>query len=190
MHEASERDGTEGFQRLAASPAAGSDDVLRAVYRDLHALAERHMQRERSDHTLQPTALVHEVWIKLDPERQRGWESKQHFLAVAARAMRQVLVDHARVRRAAKRPPLGERLPLEQVLIEVEGRSLDLMALDEALQRLAAKEAELARIVELRFFGGLTNQETGQVLGLSERQVEGAWVTARGWLARELRGAR
>jgi RNA polymerase sigma-70 factor (ECF subfamily) len=187
MRDHPERTGPDSPREGSARAADSSGELTAALYRELHALAERHMQRERSDHTLQPTALVHEVWLKLASER--GWEREPHGFALAARAMRQVLVDHARVRRAGKRPPPGQRLQLEQVRIEVDGRALDVAELDEALERLAAQDAELARVVELRFFGGLTNRETGQVLGWSERQVEGAWVTARGWLARALKGS-
>jgi RNA polymerase sigma factor (TIGR02999 family) len=173
--------------RLRAGDAEAGEDLFAHLYRELHALAERGMRRERSDHTLQPTALVHEAWMRI----ARGadtpvWEGRAHFLAVAAKAMRRVLVDHARRHKAEKRGADPARVELDAVLAELEPRALDVLALDEALERLSARDAELGRIVELRFFGGLTTAETGAVLGLTVRQIEGAWVTARGWLHREL----
>jgi len=179
--------------RMRAGDAAAEEDLLAHLYAELHALAERGMGRERADHTLQPTALVHEAWLRI----ARGadtpvWEGRGHFLAVAAQAMRRVLVDHARRRAAEKRGAEAVRVELDEPLAGPDARELDVLALDEALERLSARDAELGRIVELRFFGGLTAPETGAVLGLSVRQVEGAWVTARGWLHRELgpKGAR
>jgi RNA polymerase sigma factor (TIGR02999 family) len=145
------------------------------------------MERERADHTLQPTALVHEVWLRLIGGVENvQWQSRAHFLCTAAKAMRRVLVDHARRRNASKRGELRERVALDETLASYEARAIDILALDEALEGLARKDGELARLVELRFFAGLTAEETGRVLGLSVRQVEGAWVAARGWLHREL----
>jgi RNA polymerase sigma factor (TIGR02999 family) len=187
--------------RMRAGDAAAEEDLLAHLYAELHALAERGMRRERADHTLQPTALVHEAWLRI----ARGadtpvWEGRGHFLAVAAQAMRRVLVDHARRRAADKRGADAARVELDDAVFgavfgAVAGadvRAFDVLALDEALESLSRRDAELARVVELRFFGGLTAAETGAVLGLGVRQVEGAWVTARGWLHRELgpKGAR
>jgi RNA polymerase sigma factor (TIGR02999 family) len=167
--------------------------LLELVYAQMHSLAQAKLRDERSDHTLQATALVHEAWLRIfgadSSEAPPAWEGRAQFLGVAARAMRHVLVDHARRRDAQKRSPQGRRVELDVSLASFEERAFDLVALDESLERLAARDAELARVVELRYFGGLTTEETGRALGLSVRQVEGAWVTARGWLRRELGGS-
>lgn len=182
------------LQLASEGDARAREELSRVVYGELHSLAEREMRAERRDHTLQPTVLVHEAWVRL-LETPAGpaagaedgpWRNRGHFLATAAKAMRNVLVDHARRRRAQKRDASPTRLALDQALADYAARDLDVLALEEALERLAARDAELARLVELRFYGGLTVEETGAVLGLSVRQVEGAWVTARGWLQREL----
>jgi RNA polymerase sigma factor (TIGR02999 family) len=182
-----DNDATRLLARMGGGDSSARDELLRVLYRELHELAERSMRHERPDHTLQPTALVHEAWMRLtDSTATPTWESRAHFLGVAARAMRNVLVDHARRRAADKRGANVARIELDDTLASYNERALDVLALDEALERLAQRDGELARLVELRFFGGLTTEETGKVLGLSVRQVEGAWVTARGWLHREL----
>jgi RNA polymerase sigma-70 factor (ECF subfamily) len=187
------REATALLQRLSSGDAGASEPLFRLLYGELRATAQRAMRGERADHTLQPTALVNEAFLKLvepsgaPPEIE--WESRAHFLGVAARAMRQVLVDHARKRRSDKRDSGRERLPLDADLVAFEASAIDLLALDEALAKLAAHDEELARLVELRFFGGLTVEETGKVLGLSVRQVEGAWITARAWLYRAVGGS-
>jgi len=187
------REATVLLQRLSSGDAAASEALYRLLYGELRATAQKAMRSERGDHTLQPTALVHEAFLKLvDPSGvapEIHWESRSHFLGVAARAMRQVLVDHARMRKSGKRESPGERLPLDAELVSLEASAIDLLALDEALAQLAAHDEELARLVELRFFGGLTVEETGKVLGLSVRQVEGAWLTARAWLFRAVGGS-
>ena len=182
------REATVLLQRLSAGDAGASEPLYELLYGELRATAQRAMRSERSDHTLQPTALVNEAFLKLVDPSGVAWESRAHFLGVAARAMRQVLVDHARRRKSEKRESGGERLPLDDDLLVLETSAIDLLALDEALARLAAHDEELARLVELRFFGGLTVEETGRVLGLSVRQVEGAWITARAWLFRAVGG--
>ena len=184
------------LQRASAGDSAAREELSRVIYRVLHRLAEREMRAERADHTLQPTALVHEAWVRLvgapgsglaeEVAGETPWRSRGHFLATAARVMRRMLVDHARRRRAQKRDLSTTRLALDEALADYAARDLDVLALEEALERLAGRDAELARLVELRFYGGLTVEETGGVLGLSVRQVEGAWITARGWLLREL----
>ena len=185
---------TELLQRANAGDTAAREQLLGLVYVEMHSLARAKLRGERSDHTLQATALVHEAWLRLfgagaaEPEGV-GWQGRSHFLGAAASAMRHVLVDHARRRAAHKRSPAGVRVELEISLTAFEEHAWDLLALDESLERLAQRDAELARVVELRFFGGLTSEEAGQVLGWSVRQVEGAWVTARGWLRRELGGS-
>ncbi len=183
------REATVLLQRLSAGDAAASEPLYHLLYGELRATAQRAMGAERGDHTLQPTALVNEAYLKLVDPSGIAWESRSHFLGVAARAMRQVLVEHARKRRSDKREAAGERVPLDDDLLSFEASAIDLLALDEALEKLAAHDSELARLVELRFFGGLTVEETGKVLGLSVRQVEGAWITARAWLFRAVGGS-
>jgi len=177
---------TQLLQRLNAGDARASEELFRLLYSELRSTADRAMRSERPDHTLQPTALVNEAFLKLVDQTGVAWESRAHFLGVAARAMRQVLVDHARRRQTEKRGAAQARVPLDDALLSFETRAIDLVALDEALERLAAHDAELAKLVELRFFGGLTVEETGRALGLSVRQVEGAWITARAWLFRAM----
>jgi RNA polymerase sigma factor (TIGR02999 family) len=157
------------------------------VYDELRALASRSLRHERSGHTLPPTALVHEAYLKLVDQRQVRWQDRAHFFAVAAHLMRRVLVDHARRHRAAKR---GSGAP-GSMLDEAEAGSaavpfVDLLALDRALDRLAALDDRQARTVELRFFGGLTIEETAEVLHVSLATVKNDWSLARGWLYREL----
>jgi len=185
------KDVTVLLRRLGAGEASAADELLPLVYERLHELARGYMGDERRGHTLQPTALVHEAWLRLE-RAPNAWLSdpttvdRNRFLSVAARAMRHVLVDHARRRRADKRGAQAERVPLDDVLENLEQPTGDLLALDEALARLTDSDAELASIVELRFFGGLTVQEAADVLSVSPRRVERGWSTARMWLMREL----
>ncbi len=147
------------------------------------------MRGERLAHTLEPTALVHEAWVRLFGNVPRAFDDRAHFLRAAARAMRRILIDHARARRRAKRAgSLAQRVPLEDWLVVVEARQLDLIALDVALDSLEAADDDLARLVELRFFGGLSIQETAKVLGRSTASVERDWCVARALLRRELDG--
>ena len=155
------------------------------VYEELRALAAGCLQGERRDHTLQPTALVHEAWLRMAGERAR-FENRAHYLALAAQAMRRVLVDHSRRRAAGKRGGGALRVDLDPDARSGSGVTLDLLALSEALDALAAADPELARLVELRYFGGLTLEETAGVLGRSVRQVEGSWAAARAFLYRAL----
>jgi RNA polymerase sigma factor (TIGR02999 family) len=162
------------------------DRLLPLVHDELHRIAAGYMRRERADHTLQPTALVNEAYLRLVDQRDVEWRDRAHFLGVAAQLMRMILVDHARARRAAKRAGGAERVPLDETVLVGGERDIDLLALDEALGRLAAFDAGLCRVVELRYFGGLTTRETAEVLGVSPATVEREWATARGWLRREL----
>ncbi len=180
-------DATRLLQRLSAGDEAARGPLLTLLYEELRGLADGYMRRERGDHTLQATALIHEAWLKL--ERQSGgveWSSRGHFMGLAARAMRQVLIDHARVRNAEKRAASAEREPLDDALAFYADRGLDLLSLDEALERLAEFDPQGARIVDLRFFGGLKNREVAEVLELSERSVERSWSSTRAWLQGEL----
>jgi RNA polymerase sigma factor (TIGR02999 family) len=169
---------------------AALDRLMPLVYRELRTLAGRTLRHERSGHTLPPTALVHEAYLKLVDQRQVRWHDRAHFFAVAAQIMRRILVDYARRHGAAKRGSGEPRLPLE----EADGAAaaapvVDWLALDRALDRLGALDARQARIVELRFFGGLTIDETAEVLRVSPATVTNDWSLARGWLYRELHGA-
>ncbi len=177
---------TQLLLRLNEGDARASEDLFRLLYGELRASADRAMRSERRDHTLQPTALVHEAFLKLVDQTSVAWQGRTHFLGVAARAMRQVLVDHARRRLTEKRGSDQARVPLDEWVLGFETRAIDLIALDEALEQLGRHDAELGRLVELRFFGGLTVEETSSALGLSVRQVEGAWITARAWLYRAI----
>ena len=171
---------------MAAGDASAGDDLFPRVYRELHGVAEKLMRRERDDHTLQTTALVNEAWLKLKPAVTTA-ETRAQFMGLAARAMRRILIDHARKRGRRKRTAEGERLSLLDDVLARWGRDpAELLALDEALDRLGARDETLRKLVELRFFAGFTLEEAGQVLGLTERQVRRRWMFARGWLRREL----
>ena len=159
------------------------------VYHELHRQAHRFLRKERPDHTLQTTALVHEAYLKLSGQRNAAWESRSQFFGIAATLMRRILVDHAKGRNRLKRGGKAEDLPLDEALtVAVSGINFDLLALDAALTKLAEKEEYLARIVELRFFSGLEVPETAAVLGVSESTVKRDWAMARAWLHRELEG--
>ena len=176
---------------LLAEWACGNPDALERlvplVYRELRAIAARQLHRERSDHTLQPTALVHEAYLKLVDQRPGGWRNRGHFFAVAAQAMRRILVDHARAHRAAKRGRDVERVAIETADAVVEAPTADVLALDEALTRLSALDPRQGQVVELRCFGGLTIEETADAVGLSLTTVKEEWRLAKAWLHRELR---
>ena len=177
---------------LLAKWEAGDGEALRAlvplIYNELRRLAHHYLRSERPDHTLQSTALVHEAYLRLVKQEPAHFENRAHFFAVSAQLMRQILVEYARRRRAAKRDG-GHRLTLEDAQSLLKGRSVDLAALDDALNGLARLDARQSRIVELRFFGGLTLEETAQVLGISEATVRRDWATARVWLHHEMSNA-
>lgn len=166
--------------------------VMPQVYGRLRRLAQSYFQNERADHTLQPTALVHEAFMRLERQRQGVWRSRAHFFAIAATVMRRILVDHARGRVVAKRGRGEAVLPLEEArhvpVLQHEAKE-DLLALDAALRRLEALDPMQARLVELRYFGGLNIRETAAVLGVTSRTVKRRWQTARFWLYRELGGS-
>jgi RNA polymerase sigma factor (TIGR02999 family) len=172
----------------AGGGTESADAVLGLVYDELRRQARRCLSRERAGHTLQTTALVHEVYLKLvKQEESIAWESRSHFLAIAAKLMRQVLIDYARTKHRVKRGGAEENVPLENVLaVGISNTNFDLLALDEALTRLAVKEEHLANIVELRFFSGLSVEDTAEVLGLSASTVKRDWQMAKAWLQREL----
>ena len=164
-----------------------ADALLKLVYTELHRQAHRYLQKERSGHTLQTTALVHEAYLKLINQKSFDWESRSQFFAVAATIMRRILIDHAKTKHRVRRGGTRSDLPLENALtISVSETDFDLLALDEALNRLAEKEAHLAKMVELRFFSGLDVPETAEVMGISESTVKRDWQMAKAWLHREL----
>lgn len=173
---------TRLLRRLREGDERAADELVPLVYAELHRLARRAMADLPPGHTLQPTALLNEAWVRLTHGGGAGFEDREHFLAVASRAMRSVLVDRARRRGARKRGGGAERLELDRVVAVLEERSADLVALDEALEDLAQLDPELARIVEMRFFGGLKHPAVASVLGVSLRSVERGWSTARAWL--------
>lgn len=163
------------------------DALMPFVYDELHRQAARYMRRERSGHTLQTSALINEAYLKLIDQRETNWESRTHFFAIAAQAMRRILVDYARKKYSGKRGGAGRDLPLEEVALAVsEEKSVDLIALDEALTRLAQKDEQQARVVELRYFSGLTLDETAEALGISRATAAQDWQIAKTWLRREL----
>jgi RNA polymerase sigma factor (TIGR02999 family) len=157
------------------------------LYEDLHRLAEREFRRQQAGHTLQTTALVNEAWLRLSSRPSHGYESRSHFLAVASKAMRHVLVDHARRVRTAKRGGDQHRIEIQTGMARVDDEPLpDVLDLDAALAQLAETDPRLARVVELKFFSGLTLVEISEVLGVSDTIVSKDWKKARLWLAREL----
>jgi RNA polymerase sigma factor (TIGR02999 family) len=173
---------------LLANWRAGDDDALRTaiplVYDELRRVAHRYLQKERPDHTLQSTALVHEAYLRLEKQGTAQFKNREHFLAICAQLMRQILVDYARSRHAAKRDG-GYKLTLDDTLA-FKSRSVDMVALDDALNELAKLDPQQSRIVELRFFGGLSIEETSRALNLSPTTVKRHWATARLWLHHQM----
>jgi RNA polymerase sigma-70 factor, ECF subfamily len=165
------------------------DSLLPIVYQELRRLAASYLRRERSGQTLQPTALVHEAYLRLMKDKPDRWQNRAHFCAIAAHSMRQILIERARARGTLKRGGAQPRVTFDEALVAGGQRSFDLLALDEALERLAAFDPEQARLVELRFFGGLTVDETAEAMSISPATVKRHWSVARAWLARELEGS-
>ena len=159
------------------------------VYDELRRIAAGYIRRERPGQTLQATALVNEAFVRLATEQPRSFANRQHFLAIAALSMRQILVQRARARKAAKRGGEPRRVTLDEGLVSAAAPDVDMLALDEALTRLAALDPEQARIVELRYFGGLTVEETAEVVGISPATVKRQWAMARAWLKRAVDSA-
>ena len=176
---------TSMLHNLDLSNAEQADELLGLVYDELRQLAARHMHREQASHTLQPTALVHEAYLRLIGGQDIDWQGRAHFFGIAARSMRQVLVDHARRRQAGKRGGDLHRVTLEPDLLP-DDDDVAVLDLHEALERLSAMDSSLGKLVELRFFAGLTLDETAHVLGVSRRKVAKDWSVARLWLGREL----
>ncbi len=165
------------------------EDLVPLVYDDLRRIAAGHMRREAAGHPLQPTALVHEAYVRLIDQRQVKWRNRAHFFGVAAGMMRRILVDQARRRRAEKRGGHWERVTLSGVEAAVDGPDeVDVLALHDSLERLAALDPQQERIVELRYFGGLTIEETAEVVGISPATVVREWTIAKAWLRADLSG--
>lgn len=183
------RNTTAILERLKAGDDSAAGQLLPIVYKELRALAGHMFQDEPSHHTLQPTAIVHEAYLRLVSTPDGSWTGRAHFLAVAAKAMRQILIDYARRRNAAKRGGRGwNRMTLDRALDVMESNMIDATDLDEALSRLATRSDRQARIVELRVFGGLTVDEVSQVMNLGRTTVNSDWTIAKAWLKRELLG--
>jgi RNA polymerase sigma factor (TIGR02999 family) len=166
--------------------ADAESNLVPLIYNELRAIARHYMRRERADHTLQATVLVHEAFLQLVGDSKIEWQNRAHFFALASRVMRRILVDHARAAHAQKRPGARQKVELESGLAFVEAQSADLLALDEALERLAAWDPRQSSIVEMRFFAGLSFEEIAEVLGISDRTAKRDWMMARNWLYREL----
>lgn len=175
---------------LKNGDAAAEARLIPLVYDELRRLAAHYMRRERPDHTLQATALVHEAFLRLTEQKEISWQGRAHFVGVAAQLMRRILIDHARGRLREKRGGGGQRISLDDGLLLTAARSEELLAIDEALGKLAMLDARQVRIVELRFFGGLSVEEAAEVTGVSAKTVKRDWNLAKAWLYQELRTAR
>ncbi|HEX4681230.1 MAG TPA: sigma-70 family RNA polymerase sigma factor [Gemmatimonadaceae bacterium] len=182
---------TQLLLKWNGSGDASDDELLSAVYAELHRQAARAMRREGADHTLQATALVHEAYLRLVDQRRVEWRNRAHFFGIAAQMMRRILVDHARGRDAAKRGGGAASVTLTDAYAVAEGATadaIDVLALHDALDRLAALDSDQARIVTLRYFGGMNIEETAEAMGVSPATVKREWAVARAWLRRELGG--
>ena len=168
-----------------AVPGADTAKLLALVYEELRAVAASSMLRERADHTLQPTALVHEAYMRLAVQKDAVWKSREHFMAVASQIIRRVLIDHARRHGAVKRDGGGRRVELNDDRFYLAD-GIDLLALDEALEKLESLNVQQKQVVELRYFGGLTIDETAEALNIAASTVKVQWATARAWLHRQL----
>lgn len=176
---------TQILQQVSAGDDSSLEQLLDVVYHDLRAISAKQLSRERPDHTLQPTALVHEAYLRLVRQREQTWQNRAHFFSIASRIIRRVLVDHARAKQALKRDQEGADLP-RRTLFYTRGGELDLLDLDEALRKLAEREPEIARVVEMRYFGELSSEEIAEALGVTDRTVRRHWTYAKAWLFREL----
>jgi len=180
------------LQAWSQGDVRARDELFPLVYEELRRRASAHMRRERRDHTLRPTALVNEAYLRLVGQRSAEWQNRSQFFGVASQMMRRILVDHGRAAAAAKRPRPGLRVTLDNALAAVVPRELDLVLLDQALDELAALDERQSRVVELRFFGGLSLEEIAELLGVSLATVNRDWRLAKAWLHQRLQdgGAR
>jgi len=178
---------TELLQQWQDGDQEALDRLLPLVYDELRRQAHRYLRRERANHTLQTTALINEAYLKLVDQRAVQWQNRAHFFGIAAQAMRRILVDYARTKNREKRGGAIPDLPLDEVLlVAATGQSIDLLALDEALTRLALIDEQQARVVELKYFSGLSIEETAEALGISPATVKRDWQMAKAWLRHEL----
>ena len=184
------RDATELLRAWSEGDESALNELVPLVEKELHRLAHAYMRRERKGHTLQATALVNEVFLRLAHTANPRWQDRAHFVGIAARLMRQVLVDYARSRGYRKRGGGVQRVPLENVPLITPELEVDVLAVDRALEAFAKIEPRKSQVVELRFFGGLSVEETADVLGLSVETVKRDWRVAKLWLSRELQGSR
>jgi RNA polymerase sigma factor (TIGR02999 family) len=186
------QEGPENITELLASYGRGDkeslDQLMPIVYDELRRQAARYLRREKAGHTLQTTALIHEAYVRLVDQRNVQWQNRAHFFGIAAQMMRRILVDHARSKKRAKRGGSEIRVSLGDAEVAAKDQDLDVVALDEALERLARIDEQQSRVVELRFFSGLSVEETAEVMGISKSTVKRDWSMAKAWLHRELSG--
>ena len=175
-------DVTQLLVKVRGGDSVARDELMALVYTELRRMAARQMGRERRQVTLQPTALVHEAWLRIASAQDIEWQSRAHFFAVASQMMRRILVDTARERSALKRGAGAATVPLEDALVYAHDNASDFLALDEALRRLEETDQRKSQVVEMRFFGGLSEEEIAEVLGVSVRTVRREWTFARAWL--------
>ncbi len=180
-------DVTQLLRNWQGGDQAARDQLLGIVYDELRRQAARYLRRERPDHTLQPTALVHEAYLQLIDQSRVSWENRAHFFGAAARLMRRVLVDHARAHQAEKRGSGEEKLALDEAIAVPENKDLDILALNDALEELARLDEQQSRIVELRYFGGLSIEETATITGVSPATVKREWAMAKVWLHNQIK---
>jgi RNA polymerase sigma factor (TIGR02999 family) len=183
-------DVTELLRAWSGGDVAARDRLVPLVYQELRSRAAAHLRHERPGHTLQPTALVHEVYLRLIDQHRAAWQDRTQFFCIASQMMRRILVDRARAHRTAKRSGRWSRVTLDDAIAVADSADVDVLDLDSALTRLAAFDTRKSQIAELRFFGGLSLEETGQTLGVSRATVERDWQAARAWLFKELSGQR
>lgn len=174
------------LQKWSHGDSEAADQLAPLVYAQLRRLARRYLRNERPDHTFQSSDLVHEAYLRMVDQRSASWQDRAHFFAVSASMMRRILVDHARARHAEKRGGGTAALTLNEAIGNARRKSIELVALDDALQELARLDERQSQIVEMRFFAGLSIDETAEVLGISKATANRDWVTARAWLSREL----
>jgi RNA polymerase sigma-70 factor (ECF subfamily) len=185
--DSSPEDVTLLLSELQNGDQEAASKLMPLVYNELRRLASGYMRRERGEHTLQATALVHEAYLKLVNQRSVNWQGRSHFIGIAAQLMRRILIDHARGHLREKRGGAQEVIPLNEALVFSPGQSVELLRLDEALDRLAKLDARQSKIVELRFFGGLSVEETAEFLAISPKTVKRDWSMAKAWLLGELK---
>jgi RNA polymerase sigma factor (TIGR02999 family) len=186
MKTPSEKEVTQLLVAWGNGDQAALEQLTPLIYSELHQMAHRHLGRERRGHTLQTTALVHEAYLRLIDQNEVRWQNRAHFFAIAAQMMRRILVDYARARNVAKRGGGARQVSLDEALEVSDERAADVIALDEALAALAELDPRKSRIIELRFFGGLSIEETAEVLGVSPGTVMRDWTFAKAWLQREI----